>query len=78
MKTPPDLKWKFLQLWPHLNERAKRLVAAEEALRLGFGGISSVSRACGLSRVTITKAIGELDASPLAEGRIRRTGAGRR
>ncbi|NTV37903.1 MAG: ISAzo13 family transposase [Anaerolineales bacterium] len=78
MKTPPDLKWKFLQLWPHLNERAKRLVAAEEALRLGFGGISSVSRACGLSRVTITKAIGELNASPLAEGRIRRTGAGRR
>jgi hypothetical protein len=78
MKTPLDLKWKFLQLWPHLNERAKRLVAAEEALRLGFGGISSVSRACGLSRVTITKAIGELDGSPLAEGRIRRTGAGRR
>jgi hypothetical protein len=78
MQIAPDLKRKFLQLWPHLNERAKRMVAAEEALRLGFGGISSVSRACGLSRVTITKAIGELDASPLADGRIRRTGAGRR
>jgi hypothetical protein len=77
MKTPPDLKRKFRQLWPHLNERAKRLVAAEEALRLGFGGISLVSRACGLSRITITKGIGELDARPLAEGRIRREGAGR-
>lgn len=78
MKTPPDLKRKFLQLWPHLNERAKRLVAAEEAVSIGFGGISLVSRACGLSRVTITKAIGELADEPLAEGRIRRSGAGRR
>jgi hypothetical protein len=52
--------------------------AAEVALRLGFGGISSVSRACGMSQLTITKAIGELDANLLAEGRIRRTGAGRR
>jgi len=77
MKTPPDLKRKFRQLWPHLNERAKRLVAAEEALQLGFGGISLVSRACGLSRVTITKAIEELDARPLPEGRVRRAGAGR-
>ena len=77
MKTPPDLKRKFRQLWPHLNERAKRLVAAEEALQLGFGGISLISRACGLSRVTITKAIEELDARPLPEGRVRRAGAGR-
>ena len=78
MKTPLELKQKFQQLWPHLNERAKRLVAAEEAVQLGFGGISLVSRACGLSRVTITKAIGELHERPLAEGRTRRSGAGRR
>jgi len=77
MKTPPEVKRKFQQLWPHLNERAKRLVAAEEAMRIGFGGISLVSRVCGLSRVTITKAIGELHERPLAEGRIRRSGAGR-
>ena len=77
MKTPPELKQKFRHLWPHLNERGKRMVAAEEALQLGFGGISLVSRACGLSRVTITKAIGEINDRPLAEGRIRRSGAGR-
>ena len=58
MKTPLELKRKFVQLWPHLNERTKRIVAAEEAVRLGYGGVSLVSRACGLSRVTITKAIG--------------------
>ena len=61
-----------------MNERTKRIVAAEEALRLGYGGISLVSRACGLSRVTITKAMGELGAGPLAAGRVRRSGAGRR
>ena len=78
MKTPLELKRKFVQLWPHLNERTKRIVAAEEALRLGYGGVSLVSRACGLSRVTITKAMGELGAGPLAAGRVRRSGAGRR
>ena len=78
MKIPLELKRKFVQLWPHLNERTKRIVAAEEALRLGYGGISLVSRACGLSRVTITKAMGELGAGPLAAGRVRRSGAGRR
>jgi len=78
MKAPCELKRKFIQLWPHLNERARRMVAAEEAMRLGRGGISLVSRACGLSRVTITKAIGELDAEPLPVGRVRRPGAGRR
>ena len=78
MKPPPELKRKFVQLWPHLNERTKRIVAAEEAVRLGYGGISLVSRACGLSRVTITKAIGELGASPLVAGRVRRSGGGRR
>jgi hypothetical protein len=78
MQSRQELERKFSQLWPHLNERARRMVAAEEAVRLGRGGISLVSRACGLSRVTITKAIGELDGEPLPAGRVRRAGAGRR
>jgi Rhodopirellula transposase DDE domain len=71
------LKQKFAQLWPHLDERARRIVAASEAAHLGYGGVSQVSRACGLSRVTLTKAVRELDAQPLSPGRIRRPGAGR-
>jgi len=71
------LRRKFAQIWSHLDERARRLVAASEALHLGYGGISSVSRACGLSRVTITKAVQELNAAPLPQGYIRRPGAGR-
>ena len=59
-----DLEEKVARIWPHLDERARRLFAASEARRMGYGGVTAVSRACGLSRVTITKAIGELDAEP--------------
>lgn len=68
---------RLTRLWPHLNERSRRMVAATEALRLGYGGVSRVSRICGLSRVTITRGIAELDDRPLEAGRIRRPGAGR-
>jgi len=68
---------KLMRIWPHLNERSRRMLAASEAAALGYGGVSLVSRACGLSRVTITKGIDELDVAPLAENRIRRAGGGR-
>lgn len=77
MNDPTALSHKFAQIWPHLDERARRMMAANEARELGFGGITIVSRACGLSRVTITKAMQELDEPPLAPGRIRRPGSGR-
>jgi hypothetical protein len=53
------------------------MVAAAEAVQIGSGGVSLVSRACGLSRVTITKGISELTAAPLPEHRVRRPGGGR-
>ncbi len=52
-------------------------MAANEAVHDGYGGISRISRACGLSRVTITKGIRELGEEPVAAGRIRRPGGGR-
>jgi hypothetical protein len=68
----------FDGIWPHLDEHARRLVAASKAVELGYGGISRVSRACGLSRVTLTKGVEELQTAPLRAGRIRREGGGRR
>ena len=53
------------------------MMAANEAVHDGYGGISRISRACGLSRVTITKGIRELGEEPVAAGRIRRPGGGR-
>src|SRR5271169_5820161 len=79
MSSMAMLTRKFRAIWPLLNERTRRLTAANEAIQLGYGGVSLVHRASGLSRKAITKGIGEIeqgDAS-LAE-RIRRPGAGRK
>lgn len=79
MENASELEKKFASVWPLLDERARRLVAATEARALGYGGISQVSRACGLSRKAIAKGMAELDAGvPLPQGRIRRAGAGRK
>ena len=77
MKTFQALRQKFRRIWRHLDERSRRMMGANEALNDGHGGISLISRACGLSRVTITKGIRELDEQPIDAGRIRRPGGGR-
>ena len=77
MNSETCLKEKLSQIWPHLNERSRRMVAAAEAVQLGRGGVSLVSRASGLSRVTITKGIRELGEDSIPTNRIRREGAGR-
>src|SRR5713101_3904721 len=77
MDTDAQLAQFFAGMWPHLDEHARRLVAASKAVEVGYGGISRVSRACGLSRVTLTKGVEELQAPPLAPGRIRHEGGGR-
>jgi hypothetical protein len=65
-------------MWPILDERGRRLYAATQANILGHGGISIVSKICGLSRVTITNGIKEISDMPdLEEGRIRKAGGGR-
>ena len=53
------------------------MLASAEALQAGYGGVSLVSRACGLSRVTITKGIKELAQAPLSAERVRCPGGGR-
>ena len=77
MSSDDDLRRYFSMMWPHLNERARRMVAAGKAVELGYGGVSRVSRACGLSRMTLIKGMGELRGEPLAPGRVRRPGGGR-
>ena len=82
METGDAIKDKYKVLSAVLNERQRRLWAASEARVLGRGGISSVSRATGLSRTTITSAMKELDrlerGAALDEGRIRSPGGGRK
>lgn len=54
-------------------------MAANEALGLGYGGVSKVRLACGLSRKAIAKGIHEIrDGLQPPEGKMRRPGAGRK
>ncbi len=70
---------KLHAVWPWLDERTRRLIAASEAQALGYGGVSLVHRACGLSRRAITTGIQEIaQGAALAAGRIRRPGGGRK
>lgn len=79
MGTVAELRRKLQSVWPLLDERTRRIMAANEALALGYGGVSLVNRACGLSRKAIAKGIREIRAgtAPPA-GRIRQPGAGRK
>jgi len=73
------IRERFARVAGSLDERTRRLVAASEALSIGWGGISATSRATGLSRAAIRAGIAELQGAPSAPpGRIRRAGGGRK
>ena len=73
------IQQRFARLEPFLNERLRRLYAATEAQALGYGGISAVARATGVSRQAIANGLKELAAPDAATAmRIRRPGGGRK
>jgi hypothetical protein len=73
---------KFRLVAVELDERRRRQWAAAEARSVGWGGISLVARATGLSRPTIMAGLRELDLSSqrrvVAATRVRSPGGGRR
>jgi transposase len=72
---------KYRALRDLLDEHGRRVWAAAEAKSLPRGGVSLVAQATGLSRTTIHAGIRELEqrkGKPLATGRIRRAGGGRK
>lgn len=79
MNKSMELRQKFKSIWPLLDERTRRVVAASEAIGYGYGGVSLVHRACGLSRKAIKKGMGEVQGCVRSgTGRIRRPGGGRK
>jgi transposase len=79
MRKEEEIKQRYERIVGDLTERTRRLFAANEALSLGWGGISVVSRATGLSRHVISAGMQELQGgSPAEEGRVRRKGGGRK
>ena len=74
-----NLRTKYKLISAHLNERTRRVWAASEAKSLGHGGVSAVSKATGIARITIHAGINELsNKKKLDPERIRNYGGGRK
>jgi len=80
MKEQEGITERYARVAGTLDERGRRAVAASEALAIGWGGITAVARATGLSRKVIEGGIKELSGtiSVAAPGRVRRPGGGRK
>jgi len=86
MDPVESVKERFERMKGTLNERARRLFAASEALAIGWGGVAIVARATGIAASTI--GIGKTDARASEESdpdapllpanRSRRPGGGRK
>jgi Rhodopirellula transposase DDE domain len=81
-QTIGRIRRKYQSLLPEMDERRRRQWAAAEARELGWGGVSLVAHATGLSRPTIMAGLRELD-QPIPQraaqaDRVRRPGGGRR
>jgi len=71
-----SLAAKFTVLFPHLDERQRRLLMGAEARVLGHGGIRVVARAAGVREATVAQGVTELDSGEEPLGRARRPGRG--
>ncbi len=81
-KVEARIRRKFRLVAVELDERRRRQWAAAEARDVGWGGISLVARATGLSRPTIMAGMKDLELSAksrlVAGARVRSPGGGRR
>ncbi len=79
-----SIRKKYAAIRGEFDERSRRMWAAVEAQSLGHGGVVTVSRATGLAESTIRvghrelKRSGRQKSTPRDEGRVRRSGAGRK
>ena len=73
---------KINTMMPLLNEKQKRIYLASEAIAIGRGGVTEVSRISGISRSVITAGIKDINDGNAeflsADAPIRRKGAGRK
>ena len=76
--TREMLAAKFGAIFPHLDERQRRLLLGAEARALGHGGIRLVAGAAGVREATVSLGAGELESGAEPLGRVRRPGGGRK
>jgi len=79
-----EIKIRYESLRGTLTERSRRLFAGSEALAFGYGGVTAVSRATGISEKVVRRGLRECQEIEAGEGprlaphRIRRPGGGRK
>src|SRR5450755_440954 len=76
--TRETLAAKFGAIFPHLDERQRRLLMGAEARALGHGGIRVVALAAGVREATVSLGVGELESGTAPLGRARKPGGGRK
>jgi hypothetical protein len=75
-----ETKRAMRQIYKQLSERDRRMYAAAEVMKLGYGGQKYICAILGCSAGTVRAGRKDLlsqEATPLAPGRIRRSGGGR-
>ena len=78
MMDEDAIRFRWETVGSKLGERGRRMFAAAEVRTAGWGGLAIVAGITGLARSTINRGENDLDAEPLAKGRIRRAGGGRK
>ena len=76
--TREKLRIKWLQIYPYLDERSRRIWAGIEAQQTGRGGKTLVQAATGMDWKTIEKGSQEASSKGALEPRLRRKGGGRK
>jgi transposase len=70
---------KYQQISPVLNEQSRRIWCATEAEAIGYGGVTAVHKATGVSRPTITNGLNELKRKKSFNlTQLRKAGGGRK
>src|SRR3984885_14109731 len=67
----------FAEIFPHLDERQRRLLMGAAARAQGYGGIRVVAQAAGVREATVSLGAAELASGEAPLGRARRPGGGR-
>lgn len=75
-----SIEKKIEKVLPFLNEKQQRIYLASEAEYLGFGGVTAISEASGISRPTIILGKKEINekVADFSHDRIRKKGGGRK
>jgi hypothetical protein len=76
--TAESLAAMFGEIFPHLDERQRRLLMGAQARALGHGGIRLVAGAAGVREATVSLGAAELEGGAEPLGRARRPGGGAR